>query len=497
MPTTASLAEYRKKRNFERTPEPGPADRAPKHKRPIFVIQEHHASKLHYDFRLEYDGVLKSWAVPREPSMDPADKRLAVQVEDHPVSYATFSGTIPRGAYGAGRVYIWDHGTYEPAPGAAPFNVGLEAGKIEFVLHGEKLQGRFALVRMGGNRGKQNWLLIKMRDQYAQRSANGKASNGKASGSVSPVRARPTRAASPPSPRGAGAAPSRLEVTNPDKLWFPDDGITKGDVFRYYADIADRLLPFLRDRPVTLERLPEGIGGGKPHFWQKHTPEHYPSWVRRVDFPTERGRPVQYALVNDKASLLYLVNQGAMTFHPWLSRIEEPDRPDFVLFDLDPAEATFGDVVTVAKAIHKALDEEGVAAVPKTSGKRGLHVLALWPGEGGFDAARDWARSLAGRVAEELPDLTTVEIRKAKRGRRVYIDVLQNAKGHHAVPPYVVRPVPGAPVSMPLDWDELTARLRPGQFTVKTAAKRLARQKSDPMAGLLKSFQKVRKPARL
>jgi len=496
MPATASLTEYRKKRNFKRTPEPAPEDRAPKHKQPIFVIQEHHASKLHYDFRLEYDGVLKSWAVPREPSTDPADKRLAVQVEDHPVSYAKFSGTIPHGAYGAGRVYIWDHGTYEPAPGAAPFDVGLEAGKIEFVLHGEKLKGRFALVRMSGSRGKQNWLLIKMRDQYARRSENGKASNGKASGSFTPAKARPARPPSPPELSGAKTPPSRVEVTNPDKVWFSDDGITKGDVFKYYAGIADRLLPFLRDRPVTLERLPEGIGEGKPHFWQKHTPEHYPSWVRRVDFPTERGRPVRYVLVNDKATLLYLVNQGTLTFHPWLSRIDDADRPDFVLFDLDPAEATFGDVVNVAKAIHEVLEGEGVESVAKTSGKRGLHVLALWPGEGGYDEAREWARSLAERVAEELPDLATVEIRKAKRGRRVYIDTVQNARGHHAVPPYVVRPVAGAPVSMPLDWDELTARLRPNQFTVKTAPNRLARQKSDPMAGLLKSFRKVRKPAR-
>src|SRR5918993_3991994 len=235
-----------------------------------------------------------------------------------------------------------------------------------------------------------------------------------------------------------------------------------------------------------MERVPDGMAGGNRPFWQKHTPPHYPAWVPRVDFPTERGRPVQYVLVNDKATLLYLVNQGTLTFHPWLSRIQEPDRPDFVLFDLDPDEATFGDAVTVARAIHEVLDGEGVEAVPKTSGKRGIHILALWPGEGGFDEAREWARSVGERVVEELSDLATVEIRKAKRGKRVYIDTLQNAKGHHAVPPYVLRPVPGAPVSMPLNWDELTGRLRPGQFTFKTALPRLARQKVDPIQPLLR-----------
>lgn len=483
MPATApaALAEYRAKRNFQKTAEPAPEAPVPKHKQPIFVVQEHHASKLHYDFRLEHDGVLKSWAVPREPSMDPADKRLAVQVEDHPIPYAKFEGTIPKGSYGAGVVHIWDRGTFDPGPG---FAEGLQAGKIEFTLHGEKLNGRFALVRMARG-GKDSWLLIKMRDEFARGGSDGKAD-------PTAAKARPARAAAG-KPTKSGKAPGGVEVTNGDKVWFPDDGITKADVFEYYAEVADRLIPFLRDRPITLERLPEGIGDGKPHFWQKHTPEHYPSWVPRVDFPTERGRPVQYVLVNDKATLLYLVNQGTMTFHPWLSRVDTPDRPDFVLFDLDPDEATFADAVTVAKALHEILQEEGVEAVPKTTGKRGLHVLALWAGKGGFDEAREWARSLAERVVEALPDLATVEIRKAKRGPRVYIDVLQNSRGHHAVPPYVVRPVPGAPVSMPLMWKELTSKLAPSQFTVKTALRRLSKQKADPMASLLSSFKKPRK----
>jgi bifunctional non-homologous end joining protein LigD len=475
MPTSASLAEYRAKRDFRKTEEPAPDASTPGHNQPIFVVQEHHASRLHYDFRLESDGVLKSWAVPREPSMDPADKRLAVQVEDHPIPYAKFEGTIPRGQYGAGKVQIWDHGTFEPAPGAGDFGAGLATGKVEFVLHGERLNGRFALVRIKG-RGDKNWLLIKGHDQFAKSAAS---SSKPASRQTKPVISRTT-----------ASAPDEIELTNGDRVWFPEDGITKGDVYRFYEAIADRLIPFLRDRPVTLERLPGGIGVGQPHFWQKHTPEHYPKWIPRVDFPTERGRSVQYVLVNDKQTLLYLVNQGTLTFHPWLSRVSDPDRPDFVLFDLDPGPATFGDAVAVAKELHHMLDAQGVTSVPKTSGKTGVHVLVAWTRKGRFDQAREWARSLAKRVAEALPDLATTEIRKAKRGSRVYVDTMQNAKGHHAVPPYVVRPVAGAPVSMPLAWDELTARLRPGQFTLRTALRRLSRQKADPMAPLLKSLGK-------
>lgn len=489
MPATvpASLAEYDAKRNFERTPEPGPVKPARRHRRPIFVVQEHHATRLHYDFRLESEGVLKSWAVPKEPSMNPADKRLAVHVEDHPLSYATFKGTIPKGSYGAGKVYIWDHGTYEPVGGEEAFARSLEAGKVEFDLDGKKLKGRFALVRMQG-RGKDNWLLIKMRDAYATRSANGKLAESRRAGP-----ARSTRPPSPPEPQATEASPSNVELTNGDKVWFPQDGISKRDVFDYYAAIADRLLPFLRDRPITLERLPDGIEPGKPHFWQKHTPEFYPRWIPRVELPTERGQAVQYVLVNDRATLLYLVNQGTLTFHSWLSRVDDPDRPDFVLFDLDPGSASFSDAVAVAKELRRVLDAEGVVGVLKTSGKSGLHVLVAWQREGGYDEARTWARSVAERVVQKMPDRATVDIRKGKRGRRVYIDTLQNARGHHAVPPYVVRPVAGAPVAMPLEWDELTPRLRPGQFTLRTAMRRLTRQKIDPMAELLRSFRRTGK----
>lgn len=275
--------------------------------------------------------------------------------------------------------------------------------------------------------------------------------------------------------------PKEIEVTNPDKLIYPDDGITKADIAAYYRKVADHLLPFLKDRPITLERLPDGLGPGKPHFWQKNTPDSYPAWIPRVELETERGRPVKYALVNDRPTLLYLVNQGALTFHPWLSRVGSLDRPDFVLFDLDPGGAAFADVVAVARKLHELLTGDGRDGVVKTSGKSGLHVLVPWNAKGGYNAARAWALEVAQRVAGELPDTATTEIRKAKRDGRVYVDVMQNARGHHAVPPYVLRPVPGATASTPLRWSELKSDLDPKRFDLRTVPARIARQKKDPM----------------
>ncbi len=485
-----ALEEYHAKRHFQKTPEPeGRAGKG--HARPIFVIQEHHASRLHYDFRLEADGVLKSWAVPRQPSLDPAQKRLAVHVEDHPLDYASFEGTIPEGEYGAGTVTVWDHGTYdnllEDRPEPQTLAEGIDVGRLEFFLHGERLEGRFALIRMKArSRGdKDNWLLIKMKDEFARPETNGAAEPAR----PAEKRAGKSRATRVTASR-SGKEPGKVAVSHPDKVLFPDAGITKGDVFEYYRRIAPRLLPHLRDRPITLERLPDGLEAGKPHFWQKDTPAYYPDWIPRAELVNERGRLIHYAVVNDVDTLLYLVNQGTLTFHPWFSRLDDLDRPDYVLFDLDPGPASFADVVAVARQVRTVLRGEGVKAFLKTSGKSGLHVLVPWEQEGGYDEARSWAQEIAGRVAEEIPETATVEIRKAARKGRVYIDTLQNARGHHAVPPYVVRAVPGAPVSTPLRWRELSPELVPGQYNLRTIFRRLDRQKIDPMAALARTFKR-------
>ncbi|MDB5308747.1 MAG: ykoU [Gemmataceae bacterium] len=477
-----ALDEYDSKRNFRVTPEPTSARENP-HEKLIFVVQEHHARRLHYDFRLEADGVLKSWAVTREPSLDPAVKRLAVKVEDHPLGYADFAGMIPEGHYGAGKVLIWDRGTYENLDPTHPIADGLDAGRLSFALRGEKLNGRFSLVRMRGDgkgEKKENWLLIKGRDEFAKP----ESTTAEPTHTAESATREATRPESKPRRGSAARPPEEVAITHPDKVLFPVDGITKADVAAYYRKVAPRLLPFLKNRPVTLERLPDGLGEGKPHFWQKHTPPSYPAWIPWVELETERGKPVKYTLVNDLPTLLFLVNQGALTFHPWLSRVGSLDRPDYILFDLDPGEATFADVVTVARKFHDILTAENREAVVKTSGKTGLHVLVPWAGKSGYDEGRGWALAVARRVAEAMPALATVEIRKATRGARVYVDVLQNARGHHVVPPYVLRPVPHAVVSTPLRWAELKADLAPDRFTLRTVPARIARLKEDLMAQL-------------
>ena len=482
----APLAEYRKKRDFEITPEPR-ARIAKSDRNPIFVVQEHHASRLHYDFRLEADGVLKSWAVPKKPSKDPAVRRLAVQVEDHPLAYANFSGQVPEGEYGAGTVKIWDKGTYEnlleKKPQRQTLTEAIRDGHVEILLRGRRLSGKFALVRLKVRGKKSDWLLIKMKDAQAPAKSNSRQIEAKARRRHSGKTTRSTRK------RVTSQAVHQVKFSNEGKVIFPELGITKADVLRFYERLADRLIPHLRNRPMTLERLPGGLQKSGPHFWQKNTPAYYPSWIPRIMIESEDGEAVEYALVNDEKTLLYLVNQGTLTFHPWLSRVDSLDRPDFVLFDLDPGKAPFEHVVSVAKALHRELRRESVDSFVKTSGKSGLHVLVPWKRHGDYDVAREWARGFAERIVKLLPDITTIERSKTKRRGRVYLDVLQNVRGHHVVPPYVLRAVPEATVSTPLRWSELSSGLDPQRYNIKTIFNRLAKLDKDPLAPLLRMYR--------
>jgi bifunctional non-homologous end joining protein LigD len=811
------LQRYRAKRDPERTPEPFGEEAS----RVLaagaareFVVQQHAARNLHWDLRLEIDGVLVSWAVPKGPSLDPAQKRLAVQTEDHPLEYADFEGVIPAGNYGAGAMIVWDRGTYRTVKGSSPAR-GLEAGKLDLLLAGHKLRGRFALVRTRGGGGRQ-WLLLRKGEPPAEageivdrqpqsvysgltveelregvsraREVEERASAlgaprrrldapklrpmlaGTADGPFSregwifelkydgvrvlaarrgdelriiarsggdrtatypeiasalrhlplddfvidgeivaldeggrssfervqrrftqsdpeaiarirsevpvgfqvfdllgaagydlrecPLSARkeilsrfvprigpvrfsdhvegdgqmlfdaardndlegvvakradsryetgrrskkwlkirvPRRAilaiagfsggrgsrrelgslalawrrggrwvyagqvgsgldertiasllprltasrVEAPTVEGApelaareitwvrpalacavrytevtgagslrhpvfeglredadvddcrapaaldppeevepsAAAPdSDLQLTRLDKVFWPVEGYTKGDLLGYYEAVWPWIAPYLRDRPVVLTRYPDGIEG--KHFYQKNAPDFTPAWALR-----EQIEGTDYFICNDLRTLLYVINSGAIPLHVWSARLACLDRPDWLILDLDPKQAPFAHVVRLARHVHRLLERLGVAHFAKTSGQDGLHVLLPLGGRLDHEEAKTLGEVLARVVCAELPEIATVTRPVAARGDRVYLDYLQNGRGKLIAAPLSVRPRPGAPVSTPLAWTRVTARLDPARHTIATVPKLLERH-GDPMIGVL------------
>ena len=258
------------------------------------------------------------------------------------------------------------------------------------------------------------------------------------------------------STRTVRAGRRTLEVHRPDKVLFPGDGsgkeYTKADLVDYYLSVAPWMLPHLRGRPLMLERHPDGVRG--PRFMQKNTPDHYPDWVHRVELPKEGGT-VCHTVCDDTATLVYLADQACLTLHRWLSRADRPERPDRLVFDLDPAEDDFGQVRRAARLVGELLDELGLPSGLMTTGSRGLHVVVPLAGSPGFDEVREFARDLADTLAAAHPDQLTTANLKKDRGDRLYLDVQRNAYAQTAVAPFAVRALPGAPVAAPLTWDQL------------------------------------------
>jgi bifunctional non-homologous end joining protein LigD len=394
------LSTYREMRDFEATPEPSGAraDAAAEGPR-RFVVQRHRASSLHYDLRFEIGGVLVSWAVPKGPTLDPSVRRMAVHVEDHPIEYADFEGVIPQGEYGGGDVIVWDHGTWEPHDTDDPARAVAD-GELHADLHGEKLRGRLVLVRTdkggdtsgdGGRRGdaKEQWLLLHKHDDAAvegwdpedhPRSVLSGRTNDE-------VRADPDRRWHSARPAGTASeqvapAPAmgitdhelaalddlgrqgtwevfgrRLKVTNLDKVLFParpgEEPVTKRDFLRYVAQTAPVALPYLEGRALNLHRYPDGADG--KHFWHKEVPDHAPDWLPRWDNPlADEGETQTYLVPDEPAALLWAANFGALEWHPWTSRTEEPQCPTYALFDLDPGEDTTWEEILVLARLHRS-----------------------------------------------------------------------------------------------------------------------------------------------
>lgn len=535
---TDRLTTYRAKRDFSKTREPAgrsaltiqvtrPKESDDGASSTRFVVQRHRARRLHYDFRVEIGGVLVSWAVPKGPTLDPSVRRAAFHVEDHPLDYIDFEGVIPAGQYGGGDVIVWDAGTWEPHgtndPGAA-----VAAGELHVDLHGEKLRGRFVLVRTRtAASGKETWLMLHKHDDEAVEGWDAEdhprsVMTGRTNDEVKADPDRLWRSDLPASraavllkadrvgvarqdelaaldtlgSSGAWSVFGReLRVTNLDKVLFParpnEDPVTKRDLLRYTAQIAPTVLPYLRGRALNMHRFP---GGATTRgFWHKELPDHAPEWVPRWDNPGAAPRETHtYLAVDEPAALVWAANFGALEWHAWTSLTERPDQPTYALIDLDPGEHTTWDQLLVLARLHRtALDRLGVRAGAKVTGQRGIQVwIPITPGPS-FDETRAWVEELSRTIGAVVPDLVSWKWLVHDRGGLARLDYTQNAVNKTLVAPYSPRAAPGAPVSAPIGWDELDdPKLSPDGFTIRSVVSRLA-ERGDEFAGVLSHDQRL------
>ena len=507
-----SIRAYQAKRDFTITAEPPPTKAAPlRTDAPIFVVQKHAARRagLHWDFRLEHGGVLWSWAVRRGPSLDPADRRAAARVEDHPLDYAGFQGTIPDGQYGAGTVETWDRGTWEPIGDP---EAGMRKGELTFVLRGTRLSGRFHLVRLkprpGRRSGQDGWLLFKGRDGFAHAGADAAAIEASTpalgAGRVHPAvllglrkdeeardvvrdppdsEARRPRIVTARAPKAAGTERlGAVTLTHPDRELWP--GITKRDLAAYWRSVADHALPGLARRPLAVVRCPDGIAGER--FFQKHGQGHLPTQIRAAEVAD-----APYLAIDDIDGLYACAQIAAIELHAWGAAEADPLRPDQIVMDLDPGEGVpFEAVVRAAQDMRARLAGLGLEGFPRTTGGKGLHVVAPLAPRAGWDEVRAFCHALAETMSQAEPERFLSTVRKTDRRGRILIDWLRNDLGATAIASFCPRARPGATVATPLSWREVTPRLDPAQFTMRTLPRRLARLRNDPWEG----FEAARRP---
>ena len=435
------LRDYNKKRNFNKTKEPI-GKKSKKHKTLRFCIQHHIARKDHYDFRLEWNGVLKSFAIPKGPSYNPKDKRLAIMVEDHPLDYANFEGIIPKGEYGGGTVMLWDYGKWKLVKNTKP---DFKNGPIKFEVMGKRIKGLWTLVKIEED----NWLLIKDIDEYHLynniNKFNTSIKTGRTMAEIADIS-------------------TSINLTNPDKIIFDNPQITKEEIFNYYKVVAKRMIPLIKDRLISTVRAPGGIKNGT--FYKKHM-ENMDGYLGCKKIKGE-----DYYYIKDTLGILSEVQMNSYEFHIWGSIVDDLNHPNILVFDLDPDEhLSLAKLRAGVKDLKKILDEYNLQSYLKTSGGKGYHIIVpiaciTWR------EARMISKNIAELMSAKWPEKYTSNIEKNKRKGKIFIDWQRNIKGATSVAPYSLRLKNKPRVSMPIKWSELD-KVKPDDITMSEAIKRL------------------------
>lgn len=432
------LTKYNSKRNFNKTKEPiGKLSK--KRKKLTFCIQHHLARKDHYDLRLEHNKTMPSWAIPKGPSYNPNDKRLAIKVEDHPLSYKTFEGTIPKGEYGGGTVMLFDIGTYEI--------IKYEKNLIKVIFHGQRLKGMWTLTHFKDN----NWLLIKDKDYFKNYIDIKKYKRSiKTNRTMKEIANNEKK--------------KTITITNPSKKIIGN--ITKQQIYSYYEKIAPRMMAYLENRLISTIRAPYGTT--KEIFYKKHL-ENSHGFLEKLG---------NYYYILDTIALLSEVQMNSYEFHIWGSNATKNNYPNMMVFDFDPDEKLSLETLRLGvKYLKEILDNLNLKAFLKTSGGKGYHVVIPFRTKITWKKFYKISEDIANILVNTYPDIFTTNIRKNNRHNKIFIDYLRNQKSATSVAPYSIRLKKNAPISMPISWQELD-KIKPNEITINNVFKRL--KKKDP-----------------
>ena len=450
----SKLSAYNNKRNFDKTKEPM-GKRSKRAKKLRFCIQHHIARKDHYDLRLEWNGVLISWAVPKGPSYNDKDKRLAIMVEDHPIDYRNFEGTIPKGEYGGGIVMLWDKGYWEPIKGYKP---NFKEGPIKFILKGSRLKGMWTLVKL--KKDDTSWLLIKDKDEYhLYDDINEFNTSIKTNRTMGEIKDNI----------------KHIEITNPDKIIYKKPKVTKMNIVNYYKAVSKRMLPLIENRLISTIRYPSGSKGSS--FFKKHF-ENLHKFLGLKRIKSKKEHQNDYYYIKDINGLISEVQMNSYEFHVWGCLASDVSHADMLVFDLDPDELlSLKRLREGVKDLKSILDEYELSSFLKTSGGKGYHVVVPLNAKVTWKNARLIAKNIAELMEARWPNKYTSNMKKSKRKGKIFIDWVRNTKGATSVAPYSLRIRKKLTVSMPISWNELD-KIKPDEITIEEAIKRLKRK--DP-----------------